>query len=73
MIAMNAPVILNQALTVHGEVSIHPGATQGVMSTVVARETLLCHFEPKANSLGWKSCYISGYVLGSGLSNPTFR
>ena len=29
MIAMNAPVILNQALTVHGEVSIHQGLPKG--------------------------------------------
>ena len=36
-------------------------------------ETLLCLFEPEATSLGCKSCYISGYVLGSGLSNPTFQ
>ena len=35
MIAMNAPVILHQGLTIHGEVSIHPGVTQGV-NTVVA-------------------------------------
>ena len=37
MIAINAPVILNQALTVHGEVSIHPGVTQ-TANTVVARD-----------------------------------
>ena len=40
MIAMNAPVILNQALTVHGEVSIHPGSTQTV-NTLVARDAAI--------------------------------
>ena len=37
MIAMNAPVRLNEALTVHGEVSIQPWATQTV-NAIVAQD-----------------------------------
>ena len=29
--------------------------------------------EPETNSLGWQSCYTSGYVSGSCVSNPTFQ
>ena len=52
---------------------LHVRECGGLQNFFYFFETLLCHFEPEANSLGWKSCYTSGYVLGSGLSNPTFQ